>query len=181
LGSTELFATHGLSRNSLNTNAVFTDGYVYYDAVYVEYDVTLTGIGFLQITQGSYTADNYNGVGLYSYNGSGTWTLVASSTDDGNIWKGAANTIQKKAFTTPYAATTGIYLVASMYNSSAQTTAPSIAFFNSITSSAGFVNDFTNSAKSCAFNSGPLTALPTPTVLTTAMTQNTQQRYFFLY
>jgi len=88
--------------------------------------MTLTGVTWYQATAGSYTASNYNGVGLYYYTaGSTTLTLVASSTDDGNIWKATSGTWNSKAFSATYTATEGMYYVAVMYSSSAGT-APAI-------------------------------------------------------
>ena len=116
-------------------------------AVYIREPKTITGVKWFQSTQGNYTADNYNGIGLYSYDGAGTLTLVASSTDDGNIWKGASFTIQSKAFSSTYNASAGIYFIALLYNNSAQVTAPAIG------AGAGLLNnnipavDYTNSAK----------------------------------
>ena len=47
---------------------------------------------FVQIAQGLYTATNENRIGLYSYS-EGTITLVASTADNGDLWKGIANTL----------------------------------------------------------------------------------------
>lgn len=121
---------------------------------------TITGAKWLQLTQGVYTASNYNGIGLYTYN-AGTLTLVASSTDDGNIWKGASGTWQSKAFTSPYSATQGLYFICLLYNNSAQTTAPAFSRLANANSNA-MTFDFTNSAKLFAVLSGA-TSLPSPT------------------
>lgn len=128
------------------SNASLADGRVDFIPVYLPAAKTITGVMFHQTTQGVYTADNYNGVGLYSYSG-GTLTLVASSTDDGNIWKTVSTTWKTKAFSSPYSAAAGLYFVALLYNSSAQTTAPQILKTNSAGSITQFGIDFTNSAK----------------------------------
>lgn len=158
LGSTIIASTIPLTQVTSALN--MADGRVYFAAVYIRTSQTITGVKWLQDTQGNYTADNYNGVGLYSYSG-GTLTLVASSTDDGNIWKGASGTIQSKAFSSTYAATAGLYFVACVYNSSAQVTAP--AFETGAVLRGGEVNtaDLTNSAKFFCFVAG--TTLPSPT------------------
>ena len=105
---------------------------------------TLTGVRWYQITAGDYTASNYNGVGLYSYSG-GTWTLQASSTDDGNIWKQGSSTWGTKNFTSAYPAAAGIYAVSILWSRSAQVTAPIIASY--VTMRGGIQGlDFTNSA-----------------------------------
>jgi hypothetical protein len=106
---------------------------------------TLTGIKWIQGTQGDYTSSNYNGVGLYSYS-AGTWTLVASSTDDGNIWK-AASGIASKAFSSTYNAAAGVYAMSMLYCSTgAVTTIPTIGNYTAASSLGGQTLDFTNSA-----------------------------------
>lgn len=114
-------------------------------AVWLERDVTITGVKWFQAAQGNYTSNNYNGVALYTL-AAGAMTQVAASTNDGNIWKGGANTTQAKAFATPYVATRGLYIIQALYCSSAQVTQPTIAAFP-----AGAVAteslDFTNSVK----------------------------------
>lgn len=142
--------------DSTGTNTM-TDNRVYYMGVYLKKGATITGVKWEQVTQGNYTADNYNGVGLYTYSG-GTLTLVASSTDDGNIWKATSATIASKAFSTPYVATAGLYFIAHLYCSSAQTTAPVTgAILGSVGSNV--TTDFTNSAKLNGLQSGQ-TSLP---------------------
>jgi hypothetical protein len=79
-----------------------------------------------QITQGSYTADNNNRIGLYTTDGS-NFALVASCANDGNLWKGASSTVVSKAFSSTYAATAGLYFVAALFTYSALVTAPVIA------------------------------------------------------
>ena len=110
--------------------------------------ITLTGVKWIQRTQGSYTADNNNKVGLYSYSG-GTLTLVASCADDGNLWKGASGSVQSKAFSSTYVTLTNTqYFVAFIYNNSAQVTAPQISMSTPNTGSVlTYQLDFTNSAK----------------------------------
>lgn len=157
LGSTIIAQNvNGGLGDSTGTNTMI-DNRVYYMGVYLRKGQTITGVKWEQVTQGSYTADGYNGVGLYTYSG-GTLTLVASSTDDGNIWKATSATIASKAFSTPYVATAGLYFVAHLYCSSVQTTAPVTgAIFGSIGSNV--TTDFTNSAKLNGLQSGQ-TSLP---------------------
>lgn len=143
-----------------NSTQTLSDGRTHYVAVYLSTPQTITGIKLYQATAGDYTADNYNGVGLYSVSG-GTLTLRASSSDDGNIWKATANTIITKAFATPYAAPAGLYYIAILYNQSAQTTAPIIRGAASNTNVLAF--DFANTL----FISGTISsqnALATPTI-----------------
>jgi hypothetical protein len=74
-------------------------------------------------TQGDYTADNFNGVALYTYS-AGVITQVAISANNGDYWKFTSNTVGIIPFTAKYYATPGLYFVGMLYNSSAQTTAP---------------------------------------------------------
>jgi len=114
-----------------------------FNAYYLPVGQVITGVKFFQQTQGVYTANNYNGVGLYSYSG-GTLTLVASSTNDGNIWKGVALSWQTKAFSSTYNAAAGIYFVAALYSSSAQTTQPFVLGQNVYLENTFSRFDFTN-------------------------------------
>ena len=146
----------------MNGGSALADGSVRFIATYVPITATITGAKFFQVVQGDYTADNYNGIGLYSYSG-GTMTLVASSTNDGNIWKGTASTWQTKAFSATYSATSGLYFVGLLYNNSAQTTAPTIGSSASSTANVG-ANDFTNSAKLVSLVNAQA-SLPTPQLM----------------
>jgi len=147
-------------------------------AYYIPINTTITGIKFFQGTQGNYTANNYNGVGLYSYSG-GTLTLVASSTNDGNIWKGTAGTWQTKAFSSTYNAAAGIYFVAILYSSSAQVTPPVICSCKNVTTAAVNTYDFTNSAK-LSSTLAAQTALPA-TQLMSGTTNNNNIDLLLLY
>ena len=104
MGSTIVAQTVGVDAmiNSVN-GAVLVEAQAEFVAVWLDKAQTITGVKWYQTVAGNYTGDNYNGVGLYSYSG-GTITLVASSTNDANIWKATANTVGSKAFTTPYSA-----------------------------------------------------------------------------
>jgi len=133
---------------------------VYFLAVYLPVATTITGFKWKQSVTGNYTASNYNGGGLYTYSG-GTLTLVASSTNDANIWTATVNTIGSKAFSSTYSAAAGLYFVAVTYSASSAVTPPSLGSLVP-SSSVNIVNDFTNSAKSSGFISS-LTALPSPT------------------
>lgn len=151
----------------------------YWSLIYLPVATTLTGVKWKQVTQGNYTANNYNGVGLYSISG-GTLTLVASSTDDGNIWKATSSTIGSKAFSSTYAAAAGVYMVVALHSSSANTTSPVIGM---LTGLSGFMNttyDFTNSAKSAGLISS-LTALPSPTQAFSGITVSANQAWFGVY
>lgn len=115
--------------------------------IYLPRAATLTGVKWFQNVQGSYTADTNNRIGLYSYDGSGTLTLVASTTDDGNLWKASSTTWASKAFSSTYAAAEGIYYIGVLYRSTAQTTAPTMGAAPSVVAASNSLDgfDFTNS------------------------------------
>lgn len=151
LGSTVQAQTVGINLANLSTNAPLASGTMRLTPVYVGKAATMTGVRLFQSTQGVYTSNNYNGVGLYSFS-NGVCTLVASSTDDGTIWQAAAGTLITKAFSATYSATPGLYFTALLYNASAQTTAP--APVAQLTLAPPQVGDFTNGSKlSCTIAS----------------------------
>lgn len=147
LGSSIKTETEPMQYISANFNPVSQS--VYFQAVWLPVAQTLTGIKWYQRTAGSYTASNYNGVGLYTYSG-GTLTLVASSTNDGNIWTASTNSVGSKAFTSSYVASAGLYFIAVLYSSSAVVTPPAFGTTTNFTNLAQSALDFTNSAKICS-------------------------------
>lgn len=145
MGSLIKGQTLGVDLNQTSTTANLTDGTMVFVAVWLNKSSIITGVKFFQGTQGSYTADNNNKVGLYSYSG-GVLTLVASSANNGNLFKAATNSMQTEAFSAPYSAAKGLYFVGLLYNSSAQTTAPALgAGYNTLANAQ--TADLTNSAK----------------------------------
>lgn len=147
-----------------------------FTAIYIPYDTTITGVQWLQTVNGSYTANNYNGVGLYSYSG-GTLTLVASSTDDGNIWQQGGTGKKSKAFSSTYAATAGVYFIATLYCRSAQTTAPTIA---SKANMAAINTLLTNSAKLSGYRTSQ-TSLNSPSVASSSLTEQSLYPWVAVY
>lgn len=146
LGSSIAAETVGLQLIEAQTSTALVDNTVRFCPVYLEKAKTLTGIKVYVRTQGSYTGDNNNRIGLYSYSG-GTMTLVASSTNSATLWTSAANAFQTINFSSTYAAAPGIYFVGLLYNNSAQTTAPTLAGGIAFNNAAMLAMDFTNSAK----------------------------------
>jgi len=127
-------------------------------AVYLAKAATLTGIKWMQTIIGNYTANNENRVGLYTYS-AGILTLVASSADDGNLWKTASSgTMGSKAFSSTYAASAGLYFIGLLWNSSSTVAAPQIG----IGANLGAVvntSDFTNSGRiSCSITTTTLSS-----------------------
>lgn len=165
----------GLIANA--TSRALNDGEFVIHPIYIDQDITITGVKWWQVTQGVYTADNNNRIGLYSYSG-GTLTLVASCADDGTLWKGASNSFQTKAFSASYAASAGLYFIGMLYNSSAQTTQPTIGVYTaSAYSGSASTHDFTNSAKFAGTLAGQ-TNLPSPQLMS-GMTASTGSGAFF--
>lgn len=107
---------------------------------------TITGLKWWMTTAGDYTPNNYNGIGIMSYS-AGTLTLVASSTNDGNIWKQGTATMAFKAFSAPYSAAAGIYFPCFLYCRSAEVTTPNMRAAVNIGFATIGIMDFTNSAK----------------------------------
>lgn len=144
LGATLLAQCLAVNLANLALSSNLVDGEVFFSAIYIPRKYTLTGVMWRQNTQGAYTADNNNRIGLYSYSG-GTLTLVASCANDGNLWKGASATIISKAFSATYDADPGIYFIGALYNQSAQSTQPVVSGGPAHTHPSGTI--FTNSAK----------------------------------
>jgi hypothetical protein len=108
-----------------STSYTLVDGTIFTSAFYLTKDMLITGVRWALATQGDYTADNNNRIGLYKVTGT-TATLVASTANDPDLWKSAAYAWQTLPFTQSYQAEKGIYYVSFIYNSSAQVTAPAI-------------------------------------------------------
>ncbi len=176
LGSEILGEPIGTDMSKPITTIAMTNQVVRICAIYLSKGATLHGAKWIQTVQGDYTANNYNGVGLYSYSG-GTLTLVASSTNDGAIWKGAAG-IQKKAFSANYVATAGVYYLAMLYCRSSQVTPPSVGRVSAFNDQPN--TDFTNGAVLGATYAAQ-TALPTPTVGITTFSPIIQPSYMAVY
>lgn len=179
LGSEMKAQTVGMSVTNATASLTMPDARAYFTAVWLSDARTITGVGWIQQTAGSYTADATNQIGLYTFSG-GTLTLVASSTNDGDLWKASSNTIGKKAFSSTYSAQPGLYFIGMVYNSSAETTAPVIRRVTNAAPHPSFFNfDFTNSAKI----SGLLDAqssLPS-SVAMSSITTNSNMPYVFIY
>jgi hypothetical protein len=94
----------------------------------VPYSYTATSIRFFQYTQGVYTGDNNNRIGLYKFEGT-TFTLVASIPNDATLWTTAATgTVVTKTFTAPYTVPANEKLYAALLSncSGTATTIPSV-------------------------------------------------------
>lgn len=168
-----------LMYSNVSTNLV--DGQIKYTALYLPKFEVLDGIRVYVRVAGSYTADNNNRVGLYSYNtNTGLLTLVASSANNATLWTSAANAGQTINFTTPYNGSPGIYVVAFIYNNSAQVTAPAISSGVALNnaSMASTAYGFSNSAKLYGTSTG--TDLPA-TINMSAITASTIPSWIAIY
>jgi len=165
--------------NNISSGATMSTGRCEWHAYFLPTAKTITGVKWWQSVAGVYTAANYCGVGLYSATPIGNMTLVASSTNDGNIWKQASNTLGTKAFSGTYNAAAGLYYIAILWGSSATPTTPQIGVSTTPSSSTGAF-DFTNSAKLLGAAFGKA-ALPTPTQNMAETTLLQINRAIFLY
>jgi len=158
------------------TSADLVSQTIYWIAYYLPETRTITGAKWLQQTAGSYTANNYNGIGLYSFSGT-TFTRITLTNDDGNIWKASSFTVGTKAFPVPQVLTSGVYYLAFMYSTSAPTTAPTIygcAAMSVTTPAMVGGNIFTGTIAT-------QTALPTPTQLLSGITATATAQLMWLY
>lgn len=163
------------------TNAFnMTDQQIRFFVVRVREAGTITGAEFPISTQGNYTAANYNGFGLYTLDPStGLLTQVASTPDDGNLFKGATGSMVQKAFTTPYTAAAGFYYIALLHCRSAVVTSPVIPGNQSVGAAVVMESGFLNNNKVCATLSTQ-TSLPS-SVNMSALTRAGQVPYIRLY
>jgi len=145
--------------------------------IYLPKAATVTGVKFVQTTQGNYTGDQNNRVGLYSV-AAGVLTLVASCANDANFWVNAAG-IVTKAFSVPYAAPAGVYYIGYLYNNSAQTAAPVLAGHAAYTVNMNIL-DLANDNKLVSYFDARTDLVPSTTTM--AGTSNaTIGAFFMLY
>lgn len=133
--------------SNANTAATLADQQIRFILVYLPKSATITGVKFYQQTNGSYTANNYNGIGLYSLNTSnGVLTFIDQTANDGTLWQSGTG-MHNKAFGTTHVLNAGWYGVAFLYCRSAETTAPNIEAYPAPGSSTIEAVDFGNSIK----------------------------------
>jgi len=139
MGSTAISLPVG-AYQTMTTSKALADGTAYWQSFYLPTADTITGIKFIQRTQGAYTAADSNCVALYSVSGA-TYTRVAMSANNGNLWKGTSYSLQTVAFSSAYIAAAGVYYVCMTYNQSAETTAPSVYCWNSASTVSQLLTD----------------------------------------
>lgn len=106
------------------------DSIAFGQSFYISKTTIVTGVRFIQRTQGVYAADNYNGIALYRLTGGTSLSKVTETANNGDLWKGASYSLQTIPFTSAQTLTPGVYYVVGLYNSSSQTTAPNIYCWN---------------------------------------------------
>ena len=151
LGSDVQYSTtYGGSASSLT----LVDGSLYLNSIYINKASTITTVSTYQNISGSYTPDNYNGVGIYSFDVlTNTYTLLESSANSGTLWTSAPG-INSIILSNPLTLQKGTYFIGILYNNSAQVTAPVVGVVNTILSQSILgsialpVNTFLNSVAS---------------------------------
>jgi len=178
LGSTIVAQTFPINLITLG-GANLTTGVICYMAIRLNTAQTITGVKWYQSVQGNYTANNTNQIGLYTYSG-GTLTIVDTTVNDGNIWKGASNTFQSKAFASTYSASAGTtFYIGYIYNRSAEVTPPSRGTQTPLFNLGVNAGDFTNSAKLAGYSLG--TSLPTSINMSSITGYSIINTWFGLY
>jgi hypothetical protein len=173
--------SHVLEINS-SSGHTFADGQLVVMPVRVRKGGSRRGVAFFQGTQGNFTGDQYNGVGLYSYDDTnGLCTKITETADNQAIWKGTAFTIQKAAFPAPVTVDSDkIYVIIAVCNLSAQVTLPAIGVTPALGNTALATIDFTNSFKISGTVAGTNNTLPA-TINMSAVTRQSGRPWFALY
>ena len=167
----------GINLTAAGASLAFSDARLWLIPVYVGADTTITGVKWYQVTQGTYTGDAYNGVGLYSISG-GTLTLVASSTNDLNIWKTAASASWgNKAFSTSPPISRGTYYIGALANATGAITSAIGTVTIGAATLTGF--DFTASRMYCYL--ATQATLPASIALSGTVSLGASGLYFSLY
>ncbi len=156
LGSTIKAQTIGLVGADITTTVTLSSGGYYAEMIYIPYTQTITGVKWYQTVQGSYTANNYNGIAIYSLS-SGTASILDSTTNNGGIFKQTANTWVTSPFVSTVSLSRGVYMVVLNYNSSANTTNPGFGCTTSLVNAGVSTIDFTNSSFLFGFKTGQVT------------------------
>ena len=131
LGSNVQYSTtFGGSSSTL----ALTDGSLYLNSIYINKESVINTVSTYQATAGSYTPDNYNGVGIYSFDIlTATYTLIGSSANTATLWTTAPG-VNSINLSTPLTLQKGVYFIGILYNNSAQVTAPVVGVVNTVLS-----------------------------------------------
>lgn len=177
LGSTIKGHTFGMTIMNVTTTCGISDEICYFVQTPLAKAGTITGARFFQVVQGNYTAASENRLALYTF-ANGTLTRVAMSADDGNLWKGAASTIQTAAFSATYAALAGPLYICYMLNYSAVTTGPTIGAGTPPLTGIHNIGEYANSAKTFGYI---IASTPPASVAMSAITPVGILPYFEIY
>ena len=155
LGSNILFST---ALGGSNQSTTGTSQTLFLNSVYINKESLITGISTQQTVLGDFTPNNYNGVGIYSFDvATTTYTLISSSVDDPNLWKTTTGVISKN-LSSPILLQSGVYFIAILHNASATVAPPSFGIANSVVSSSVNTNlTLPSNTYMSAFSSGQLT------------------------
>ena len=105
----------------------FVNGYVYLMSIYISSRITLNGFGYTMGIGGDYTAFDYNGIGIYSFDkDTKIYTLIASTENDTEMWKSPLLHYVTKDLAEPIILESGIYFIAYLHNRSSAVTSPAI-------------------------------------------------------
>lgn len=178
LGSTIKAEPVGMNYTDITSTRTLSNQQFLLVATEIKKAQPIAGVLWYQSVQGDYATTAENRVGLYTYSG-GTYTLVASSTHDGDLWKAASNTFGFKYFSSPYLASVGTYFIGALWNRSAQTVAPVIGVKASAINAAALAPGLTNSAKVVGVITGQ-TTLPS-SFSATSVVAAAGPFYFALY
>jgi len=172
--------TLGVTLSQVNSAGALQSGMLRLVAVYIRQSQTVTGIKWVPSTAGSYTSSNTNGVALYSWS-AGVLTKIAESNNTGGIWSTFFGTgaFGSLAFSSPHAVTSGVYFVGLLYNSSAETTAPTLGTTPAMTNTVASLAGMTGSTCLSGFIAGQ-TSFPS-TINFTSVTPNTTNFWIGLY
>jgi len=165
------------------TSSSLTDGDIYLTSIYIPKKSTINGAKFFQSTTANYTASDYNGIGLYSFDpNTKDLTLIASSTNDGTLWQTAVFlTIVEKDFTNAITIEAGVYFLAFLYNSSAVVSAPGLYSKSSSHYSSAHSNlNLPTNVHLLARKVAPNISLPN-IILGTELTTSSVEHFFYLY
>lgn len=114
-------------------SVALSDNTIFLQLLYPQpYSYVIDSLTMIQYTQGNYTGDNENRVGVYSYNlATDTYTLRASIANNSELWKASTGATITCVLTTPYTTTANeILYTAVLYNNSAQSTGPTLVGTN---------------------------------------------------
>ncbi|MBV5334822.1 MAG: hypothetical protein JZU49_03345 [Sulfuricurvum sp.] len=107
------------------------DGTLFLVACVVYKPTTINKFCWVLQTQGAFTGDNENKLAIYSVSGT-TYTKVAETASDENIWKTAATALGSKSLAAPVTLQPGAYFIAGLWNAASTTTAPALYQLGSI-------------------------------------------------